>query len=395
MGTPQNKDRKTSFPVSASTQIPVSSLKDSNISQLTTDTQAMLLSNMANSTMTVGTALPIGNLLGNSQSSHSSDSGNIMATGLPIDNRTAHHSGIVTNASSNPSDTESSFEYQHNIQVPIKDPMPTPQTTATTNANTASRGASSRRNQWRERLKPNVSQFSDMLPPNKKHNNQQTPAEQTSSIIKQSIIKQSDPKKQQLPEFLPMDEDTRNFRFSNASSSNKASNSSSSSKSSVRYNYLFSSSIMSELSLASQNLGKDTHYSFRKSMSMTDLDVHGSMENQNAVSRGDSIMNGANNNNTAMEDCQASATMDKSMADSSCSWIKGYNPVTSDLNPWISESNRSMFSEISMDLLALDLAGEKTSSITQQQQLNVGGNNSDLVHNIVTKQISFGSKASV
>ena len=54
-----------------------------------------------------------------------------------------------------------------------------------------------------------------------------------------------------------------------------------------------------------------------------------------------------------------------------------------------------MFSEISMDLLALDLAGEKTSSITQQQQLNVGGNNTDLVHNIVTKQISFGSKASV
>jgi len=177
-------------------------------------------------------------------------------------------------------------------------------------------------------------------------------------------------------DFLPMDDDTpaRNFRFSNTSRINKESKSSSnSSKSSnaVRFSntYLFSSSIMSELSLASQNLGKaDSHHSFRRSMSMTDLDLASQATSNNNEHDHHPLRQNGVNNSTAMDDCQASATMDKSMADStSCSWIKGYNPVSSDLNPWISESNRSMFSEISMDLLALDLAGEKTSSLTQQQ----------------------------
>jgi len=365
----------------APAQIPVSSL-NSAISQLTTDTQAMLLTNMANSGMTTETALPIGSLL---NKSHSSDSGNITTTALQIGNLATHHPGILNNASSNKSDnteaTELSYEYQHNIQVPIKDPAATPPQSA--NPTTAApRGGSSRRNQWREQLKQNVSQFSDMSHTNKKQNSQQTPAEQTSSTNQQT----TDPRKQK-QDFLPMDEEKpSNLRFSNTSSSNKASISSSSSKSSVRFsnNYLFSSSVMSELSLASQNfLGREIHQSFRKSMSMTDLDAHGATDNQNVVSR-DNVMNGANNNNAAM-DCQASATMDKSMGDSSVSWIKGYNPVSSDLNPWISESNRSMFSEISMDLFALDLAGEKTSTIMTQHHY-VGGNNNDLVHNNTTKQ---------
>lgn len=351
------KDVKTSQ--GTPTQVPVSSL-NSNVSQLTTDTQAMLLANLGSSTPGNGvlptvslssavggipTALPIGNF--NSQTSQTnmqtslstnSNSPSGIKTALPVGNITnqigvtnppvhSNNSGIIKTSSTQSDKTEStvsSMEYQHNIQVPIKDPTPP-------------KDHSSRRNQWREQLKQNVSQFSD-------------------------LVKQADPKKE-MKEFLPMDEDnpSQNLRFSNTSSNKDSRSSSSTTKSSVRFSnaYLFSSSVMSELSLASQNLGKEPHQSFRKSMSMTDLDAHS--HNHDFDSTRYAIHGGA----TPMEDCHASTTMDKSMAESTtCSWMKGYNPVSSDLNPWISESNRSMFSEISMDLLALDLAGEKTSSIT-------------------------------
>merc|ERR1711862_47168 len=170
-------------------------------------------------------------------------------------------------------------------------------------------------------------------------------------------------------EFLPMETDTtkssirlKTVTNKNNNNNNRASHSSSSSKSSsqVRFsnNYLFSSSVMSELSLASQNLSRDTiHPSFRKSLSMTDL---------NASSSNISVDNDDQEHRSSGGD-NANIDIDKSMADSTtgCSWIKGYNPVASDLNPWMSESNRSMFSEISMDLLALDLAGDnKPSSLT-------------------------------
>jgi len=317
---------------------PVGTSYNSTISQLTTDTQAMFLSNLASSVVTA-TALPIGN------QNHSS-------TTVTCDN------------------TEELSEYQHNIKVPIKDPAPHNTTTHAA----APRAASSRRNQWREQLKQNVSHFTDLLPPNQ--HKQQAAQEPTSQEYTQ--------KKH---EFLPMEEDisSRSLRLSSFIArtngvSNRASNSSSS-KSSGRWsnNYLFSSSIMSELSLASQNLPKDSLKSFRKSSSMTDLDAH----TINTSSNNSADTRGSVNRGHIEDFCLASTTMDKSMAESTASsWVKGYNPLASDLNPWMSESNRSMFSEISMDLLALDLAGDNFFCLTSV------GNKSvimDLNH-ITTKQ---------
>merc|ERR1711982_220648 len=94
-----------------------------------------------------------------------------------------------------------------------KDPSyNTPTTTLPTNATTTTNrtltagggGSSSRRNQWREQLKQNVGNFSDLLNQNSKHNNQQT--QQQTSINSQGHVHKK--KKNAATEFLPMETDT-------------------------------------------------------------------------------------------------------------------------------------------------------------------------------------------